>query len=174
MFIVSYLHVQAVSTDIGFKFSHSSSLTHTFFPFNHGVLIRQFILVIISFFILISGGAYPHPEVPKSARSKSKPVQQNIWYSPHIEFVVFDVQIDGKAFLDVFEARQLCDTVGLPTIPIAFQGSAEVIELFDIFWFQDIFKRECVHSNCFHHGVFYLEGFAFALLPKFSSVSFAV
>lgn len=57
----------------------------------------------------IFGGFYPHPDVP--AILNVSPIQTGIWYSPDIEFCVFDIAIsieNSQSYLDYAYVLRIC------------------------------------------------------------------
>ena len=66
-----------------------------------------------------------------------KAVQKGIWYSPTHRFVGFDVKVDDE-FLSYYDARFLCEKVGIPFIKEHMKGS-----------FEDVYKwaqKHCADS----------------------------
>ena len=76
----------------------------------------------------LCGGHYPHQEVP--AVPGALPVQHGVWYSPGLEFVVFDVCVGElgaaeRRFLDFAEARRLALEAGFDFVEVLKQGSLQ-------------------------------------------------
>jgi len=72
------------------------------------------------------GGYYPHPDVDKVPDAKK--IQGGIYYSPDVEFMVYDIALLGKdtvAYLDIKQAYNLFKFVDMPCIPILFSGTFE-------------------------------------------------
>ena len=64
----------------------------------------------------LCGGQYPHPDVQPDG--SARPVQRGIWYSPRIEFVVFDIAVSmvegrGVTFLPYSQTVALAEKHGL-------------------------------------------------------------
>jgi Rnl2 family RNA ligase len=66
------------------------------------------------------GGAYPHKEVP--INNEAKKVQKEVYYSPNLEFRVFDLSIDGE-LIDYDRMARICYSLGLPFCEPLFRGS---------------------------------------------------
>lgn len=70
------------------------------------------------------GGHYPHDSV--SPVSGLKPVQTGIYYSPSLEFFVFDIAIHKQdkaaAFLSYGDMRDLCIQSGFQYVHALFEG----------------------------------------------------
>jgi Rnl2 family RNA ligase len=71
------------------------------------------------------GGAYPHPDVPPVA--SLQPIQTGIYYTPEIDFCVFDLAISGerfpRAYLDYDRAIALFQATDLFYAHPLFTGS---------------------------------------------------
>ena len=69
------------------------------------------------------GGNYPHPEVEKTS---AKAVQPQVYYSPHLRFVAYDLCLklkDGsKAFVDLYDALFIFRHCGIPHVTLPFRG----------------------------------------------------
>lgn len=78
----------------------------------------------------LCGGCYPHPKVTPNPRFKK--VQQGIWYSPNLEFLVFDIKLifnadkDGR-WLSVIESQFYANYVGLHSVPLISHGTFEAM-----------------------------------------------
>lgn len=73
----------------------------------------------IAIFGEVFGGHYPHKDVPALNVSK---VQDKVYYSPKIEFMAFDIAVNGEmiAYSKVIET---CQAIGIPFIPVLETGS---------------------------------------------------
>ncbi len=74
------------------------------------------------------GGGYPHPEVEANAQVDL--VQTGVYYSPDIEFCVFDIAIQSpgnqhKQYLDYKLVSSICEKAGLLYTKALFVGSYE-------------------------------------------------
>ncbi|CAJ1341893.1 unnamed protein product [Effrenium voratum] len=73
----------------------------------------------------LCGGRYPHPEVKELPYTR--PVQTGVWYSPSIEFLMFDITLckssGGFSFLPFNQVTELAQKHGLPVVPLIFVGS---------------------------------------------------
>ena len=60
-----------------------------------------------------------------STHRRVKPVQKNVYYSPNIEFIAFDIALRGEhdMFLPIEEVISLCAQVQIPSVQILFRGS---------------------------------------------------
>lgn len=71
------------------------------------------------------GGGYPHPGV--SALPGRSPVQTGVWYSPELEFCIFDLELifqgGERSHLDFESAQNLIESAGLMFSSIRFKGS---------------------------------------------------
>lgn len=71
------------------------------------------------------GGSYPHKDVPKSKGISQ--VQKGVYYSPNLEFSVFDIWIvdtnDNGYFLNYEEVSVLCILNNIEYCEILFQGT---------------------------------------------------
>jgi Rnl2 family RNA ligase len=82
------------------------------------------------------GGAYPHPQVPKN--QAVLPVQTGVYYSPKIEFWVFDLGIilnsqpDFRAYLDFSTMLEFCQLADLQVVEPLLIGKYEAAVNFDI------------------------------------------
>jgi Rnl2 family RNA ligase len=82
------------------------------------------------------GGAYPHPQVPKNPAVL--PVQTGVYYSPKIEFWVFDLgiilnsQADFRDYLDFTAMRKFCQLADLPAVEPLLIGKYEAAVNFAI------------------------------------------
>ncbi|MCP3922284.1 MAG: RNA ligase, Rnl2 family [Desulfobacterales bacterium] len=65
------------------------------------------------------GGTYPHKDVDKTKASR---VQKGVYYSPDLEFAVFDIKINDD-FVSLDEMVELCSFSELPLIPVLKKGS---------------------------------------------------
>lgn len=80
------------------------------------------------------GGGYPHPSVePNSAVDL---VQSGVYYSPDIQFCVFDIAVcsadSPKIYLDYAQVCNLCEKAGLPYAKPLLTGSYEQAMAYDI------------------------------------------
>ena len=69
----------------------------------------------------IFGGSYEHPEVSKS-KGMSR-IQKGVFYTPDNDFYAFDIRVDHDVYLNVDEANELFETVGLFYAKSLFEGS---------------------------------------------------
>jgi RNA ligase len=104
----------------------------------------------IAVFGEVYGGWYKAEGVP-FAKPARKPVQKDVWYSPNIELIFFDVRLDyassfnalsdpssigqrnalsdpssiaqRNAFMNYDDARLICESVGIPFVPAVFRGT---------------------------------------------------
>ena len=69
----------------------------------------------VSIYGEIFGGEYPHPDVKPNRSVKA--VQTGIYYSPNIEFIVFDIAYLNKnrerKYIDYEELKQICTQVNI-------------------------------------------------------------
>ena len=105
--------------------------------FNYEVILDKYEAKIIELFHIIRndfqviselgiygeiyGGRYPHPDVPKLSISS---VQKGVAYSPDVEFIAFDIKLDGK-YVDFNLFTQLCESGNIPYLPALLKGSLE-------------------------------------------------
>lgn len=76
----------------------------------------------ITVFGELFGGSYNHPDVP---RQQSSSVQKGVYYSPGLEFMAFDMMVDGK-YIPVSEATQYVTAAGFfRFVPQLFAGTLE-------------------------------------------------
>ena len=73
----------------------------------------------------LCGGAYPHEDI--SAVPGLSAVQTGVWYSPHLQFVVFDIMIKGEPskgsyFLSYDQMISVCSETGFITAPLLARG----------------------------------------------------
>lgn len=66
------------------------------------------------------GGHYPHPKVLENP--KHKMVQKGVWYSPGLQFAVFDIKINGT-FVSFGYLQELCMISGFLPVPIIAYGT---------------------------------------------------
>jgi Rnl2 family RNA ligase len=70
------------------------------------------------------GGSYPHERVTPDPRYSA--VQTGVWYSPKLEFAVFDVAVVGEGdaleFVGGAELDALCESARLMAAPIVARG----------------------------------------------------
>jgi len=79
----------------------------------------------------LCGGNYPHPDIerPHSVRA----IQKGVYYSPDVEFVVFDIWFNGE-FEDYYAMAHLCEQVGLKfVLPLKVGTYRECIQYSDEF-----------------------------------------
>lgn len=67
----------------------------------------------------IFGGNYPHPDVKPGERSQ---VQKGVFYSPEVEFLAFDLKIEG-VYVPTIKADQLFKEYEVPHLPTLFTGT---------------------------------------------------
>lgn len=67
----------------------------------------------------ICGGSYPHESVD---RLNVKKVQRGVFYSNDIEFIAFDIRLDGE-YINHNNFIDLCEEFGIMTAPEVFRGS---------------------------------------------------
>lgn len=67
------------------------------------------------------GGSYKHPDVAKD--KKAIQIQKGIYYSPSNEFYGFDIMINYKQYLTVYEANALFEEAELLHAKNLFEGS---------------------------------------------------
>lgn len=79
----------------------------------------------VTIFGELCGGKYPHPDVTEVPYVQ--PVQVGVWYSPAIEFIVFDVAIFSGTkpswFLPFKSVTDFSKKHQLPAVPVLFVGS---------------------------------------------------
>jgi len=76
----------------------------------------------ITVFGELFGGSYHHPDVPKQQASS---VQKGVYYSPALEFMVFDIAVEGS-FIPVHLATLYVKDAGLfRFVPYLFTGTFE-------------------------------------------------
>jgi Rnl2 family RNA ligase len=78
----------------------------------------------------LCGGCYPHPKVTPNPRFKK--VQQGIWYSPTLQFLVFDIKLIYNAsidedFLDWFEMASYANFSCFHTVPLIGHGTFDAM-----------------------------------------------
>jgi hypothetical protein len=84
-------------------------------------------LKLIKVFGEFYGGAYPELE----GKSKAKPIQREVYYSPDVEFEAFDLfykTTHGDETLKILNYKQACqlfEKVGLPYAHILAEGSVK-------------------------------------------------
>ncbi|GIJ48458.1 hypothetical protein Val02_53440 [Virgisporangium aliadipatigenens] len=72
------------------------------------------------------GGHYPHPDVPPVPGAA--PVQTGIWYAPEIRFALFDVLVDGGAYLPYAEVARVAAAAGLDSVPLLARGRQSEVD----------------------------------------------
>lgn len=73
------------------------------------------------------GGHYPHPKVLDNPRYKK--VQEGVWYSPDLQFMVYDIKIDDT-FVSFGFVHELCMVAGFLSVPQISSGTfEEMLEL---------------------------------------------
>lgn len=70
----------------------------------------------------ICGGNYPHPDVEKNNTVKG--VQAGVFYSNNIEFVVFDIKVNGS-YIGVQAMNTVCALNGVPFCGVLFEGNLD-------------------------------------------------
>lgn len=105
---------------------------NTYFEKNKTKFVPELDYIII--YGEIYGGNYPHPSVEKS---NSRPVQKGVYYTPHIDFIAFDIKRVYKESEDLLfkgltsdwtphlDFEKLCKTVNLPYTKYSFIGDFE-------------------------------------------------
>ncbi len=68
----------------------------------------------------LCGGNYPHPDIQRPKTVKA--IQKGVYYAPDIEFVVFDIIVNGK-YLNFAQTVILCQKVGLNCVQPLKVGS---------------------------------------------------
>jgi len=66
------------------------------------------------------GGSYPHSDIERI--SNVQKIQKGVWYSPDINFYVFDILVNDK-FLPMDEVCRLCEEVDMFYARIIFVGT---------------------------------------------------
>ena len=77
--------------------------------------------IFISVIGEIFGGIYPHKDVLPN--NNSVIVQNGIWYCPYNDFYAFDILINNKHFLDVYEINEIFEKVGFFYAKTLFSGN---------------------------------------------------
>lgn len=72
----------------------------------------------------LCGGSYPHPKVAKSSRFKT--VQGGVWYSPKLEFLVFDIRKDGN-YMSTSHMEWYATASTFDVVPIVGHGTFEEV-----------------------------------------------
>jgi Rnl2 family RNA ligase len=65
------------------------------------------------------GGSYPHPNVEKL---NIKTIQKGVFYTNTIDFVIFDIMVNGK-YLSYYEMNDLLWATQFKTVPYLFSGT---------------------------------------------------
>jgi len=73
----------------------------------------------MSFHGEIFGGLYNHPNVKRDKSAVR--VQKEVQYTPHNDFIVFDIKVDGK-LLDWDAVKEICDYEGFLCVPELARG----------------------------------------------------
>ena len=68
------------------------------------------------------GGCYPHQKVLENPRYKM--VQKGVWYSPDLQFAVFDIKINDT-FVSFGFVQELCTLTGFLPVPQISEGTFE-------------------------------------------------
>jgi Rnl2 family RNA ligase len=68
------------------------------------------------------GGCYPHPKVGQNPNYKK--VQQGVWYSPDLQFAVYDIKINDK-FVSWGFTYERCVIAGFMPVPEIHEGTFE-------------------------------------------------
>ena len=76
----------------------------------------------IAIFGELCGGNYPHPDVKENSTVKG--IQSGVFYSNNVEFVVFDIKVNGS-FVNVLEMNTMCSLNGLPFTGVLFEGKLD-------------------------------------------------
>lgn len=65
------------------------------------------------------GGIYPHPDVGVSS---CKTVQKGVFYAPDVQFITFDVKVNGK-LIGINHCERTCTLAEIPYCKTLFQGT---------------------------------------------------
>ena len=76
----------------------------------------------IAIFGELCGGNYPHEDIEKNNTVKG--VNSQVFYSPNIEFVVFDIKVNG-VYIGVTEVNTVCSLNGIPFTGVLFEGKLD-------------------------------------------------
>jgi len=110
-------------------FGHFTTLSRLREPISRlgeAVLAKEPGCTTVAFFGELCGGQYPHEDV--EAEPHAFPVQQGIWYSPRVEFVLFDIALiqavaTESHFLPYKQTVELAEAHGLPHVKPLLVGS---------------------------------------------------
>ncbi|CAE7024677.1 REL2 [Symbiodinium natans] len=78
----------------------------------------------VTLFGELCGGKYPQKTVPE--QPNVRPVQTGVWYSPCVEFVLFDIALcgpTGRSFMAFKSVAELAAKHKLPCVPVLLVGS---------------------------------------------------
>ena len=76
----------------------------------------------VAIFGELCGGNYPHPDVEN--QSAYKAVQKEVWYSPNLEYMPFDLAFDG-VYVNVHTANHNFTHAGMNYLKPLFEGTFE-------------------------------------------------
>ncbi len=76
----------------------------------------------IAVFGELCGGNYPHEDVEQINGVKG--INSDVYYSPDIEFIIFDIKVNGS-YIDVTAMNTVCVLNGVPFTPILFEGKLD-------------------------------------------------
>ena len=70
----------------------------------------------------LCGGNYPHPDVEQISGVKG--VNSKVYYSPDLEFTVFDIKVNGS-YIGVQPMNTVCTLNGVPFCGVLFEGKLD-------------------------------------------------
>jgi len=91
----------------------------------------------------LCGGHYPHEDVKNN--QVFSPVQTGIWYSPELEYIVFDIMVedleDQSCFLSFSDMEKAVrDCTSLKTAPVLAKGSYESLQSLPVRFESRVYK----------------------------------
>ncbi|MHA6761960.1 RNA ligase family protein [Streptacidiphilus sp. PAMC 29251] len=86
--------------------------------------------VVVTVYGELTGGRYPHPDVP--AEPGSAPVQTGVWYAPGLHWLLFDAHIatspSGRRWISDRSLRRTAAIAGLTCVPLLAYGPLTTLQ----------------------------------------------
>jgi Rnl2 family RNA ligase len=87
------------------------------------------------------GGEYPHPQVKN--RQILTPVQTGVWYSPDLQYAVFDILVIRNGvptFLKFSKVEEVISTTQLITVPVLAYGKFDALKELPVRYKSKVYK----------------------------------
>jgi Rnl2 family RNA ligase len=87
------------------------------------------------------GGGYPHPQLKN--RQILTPVQTGIWYSPNLQYAVFDILViknEISTFLKFSKVEEIISTTQLITVPVLGYGKYDALKSLPVKYKSKVYK----------------------------------